>query len=194
MIVIIINSMSYVSPKEAKEHLGVSIDTLRRWAKEGKIEFITTNGKHRRYKIDTTKETGQKIIYARVSSKKQQLDLQRQIDFLKSKYPTHSVISDIASGINFNRKGFTSILDQLFNRNIKEVVVYSNDRLSRFANDLISHIFTHFGAKLIIENDSNDKTPQEELAEDLLSIVSVFSARYHGSRKYKINKQENKKN
>jgi excisionase family DNA binding protein len=176
----------YVSPKEAKIALGISDSTLRRWAKDNKIDFITTDGGHRRYNIkDKQEKKGEKIIYARVSSKKQEHDLQRQIKLLTDRYPDHTIVSDIASGINYKRKGLTAILDKLFARNISEVVVYSKDRLSRFGFDLFEYLFKSFGAKLIVESNTTEKSSEEELAEDLLSVVTVFTARYHDSRKYK---------
>lgn len=190
--------MDYVSAKEAMLIYKVSQDTLRRWANSDKIAFITTKGGHRRYAkpIDQKKKNSrQKIIYARVSSKKQESDLKRQIDFLKQKFPKHTVISDIASGVNFTRKGFNSILEQVFAGNVKQVVVSSHDRLSRFGVDLIENIFKHFDTKLVVENSSTEiKSPQEELAEDLLSIVTVFTAKYHGARKYIKKNKSGEKN
>lgn len=183
--------MNYVSPKEAKKYYRVTDDTLRRWAKNGQIKFITTNGGHRRYALPEEKEDKQKIIYARVSSKKQEQDLKRQVAFLKEKYPKHTVITDIASGINFKRQGFKTILEQVFKNDVKEVVVFSSDRIARFGFDLIETIFSYFNTKLIIENNSEKiKSPQEELADDLLSIVTIFTAKYHGSRKYKLDKDK----
>ncbi len=178
--------MIYVSNKKARQVYQVSEDTLRRWANDGKIKFISTKGGHRRYALPEQNEEKESIIYARVSSKKQESDLNRQIAFLQQKYPKYTVIKDIGSGINFKRKGFLSILDKLFKGNLKQVVVFSNDRLARFGSDLIQHLFDYFGATLIIENNTTEsKSQQEELAEDLLSIVTVFTAKYHGSRKYK---------
>ena len=184
----------YVTPKEAQKTFNVSRDTLRRWAIEGKIKYITTQGGHRRYLIqqeNKPKNKKQKIIYARVSSKKQEQDLKRQIQFLKSKYPKHRVIKDIGSGINFKRRGFKTLLELVFKDNVEEVVVYSKDRLAKFGQELIEDIFQYHNTKLIIASDikqnDQEKTKEQELAEDIISIVTVFSARYHGKRKYKKN-------
>ena len=178
--------MVYVSAKEAQKHYGVSIDTLRNWANKGQVETFRTQGGHRRFFIPEG-TSGRKIIYARVSSSKQSNNLDNQIKFLKERYPTHELVTDIGSGINFKRKGFTKILDDLFAHNVEEVVVTSKDRLYRFGNELIEYIFKKFGGRLRVINtiEYESKTPNEELAEDLLSIVTVFTARYHGSRKYK---------
>jgi putative resolvase len=183
----------YVDAKIAKKYYSVSTDTLRRWHKNGKLDTIQTEGKHRRYYVPDkcSQETRRTIAYARVSSLKQKSDLQNQIDFLKQKYPNYEIISDIGSGINFKRKGFRTILEQLYKGNVKEVVVASKDRFSRFGFDFFEFTFDQFDAKLVSINTTADKSPQEELAEDLLSITTVFSARYHGMRKYKQSNKEN---
>lgn len=178
----------YVSSKKAIEFYGVSKDTLRRWDASDKIKTIRTKGGHRRYIINKNTDKQDKRIsyaYARVSSVKQKNDLQNQIEFLKQKYPSHTIVSDTGSGINFKRTGFRSILEQLFANNVKEVVVASSDRFSRFGFELFEFIFDQFNAKLKTINSETFKSPQEELSEDLMSIITVFSARYYGKRKYK---------
>lgn len=178
----------YVRPKEACKHFNVCDQTLRTWASTGKISFITTEGGHRRYLLSTPDKPPEpeelKIIYSRVSSKKQQTDLCRQTEFLKQHHPTHKIISDIGSGLNFNRKGFKRILEGVFNGNIKQVVVAKRDRFTRFGYDLFEWIFHHHGATLICL-DSNQEDPQHELTEDLMSIITVFSAKYYGKRRYR---------
>ena len=108
----------FVSPKEASKYYNVSKETLRLKAISGEIEYISTPGGHHRYKIipiDVSKCTRKKIIYARVSSQKQKKDLEKQIKFIKSKYPDYKVIKDIGSGFNFERRGFITLLEQVFN-------------------------------------------------------------------------------
>ena len=181
----------YVTPAEARKYYKVSDDSLRRWAKKGKIMFKVTEGKHRRYFVPNSKNS-QKIIYARVSSSKQKPNLENQVNFLKKKYPEYTLVTDIGSGINFKRKGLWKILEQLFQGDIQEVVVTSADRLTRFGFDLFKKIFNKFGSKLTIINAHKYKSPQEELAEDLLSIVTIFTAKHHGQRRYTIEDKENK--
>ena len=166
----------YVSTSKAKIHYGVSTDTLRRWSKTDKIDFILTKGNHRRYFIPNSQEeqkqnkenknmSPNKFIYARVSSHKQKSDLQHQVQLLTNKFPNHTVIEDIGSGLNFRRKGLKTILDKLFRGNIKEVVVTSKDRLARFGFELIQDIFNRFDARLIIINeDNNHKQFEQELS------------------------------
>lgn len=181
----------YVSTHDAKQHYGVSSDTLRRWAANKQIKFIRTEGGHRRYFVPDVEQKVDKIldniIYARVSSAKQKSDLQHQIQFLSAKFPNHKVISEIGSGLNFGRKGLQSLLDGIFKRNIKEIVVAHKDRLARFGFELIQNIFNRFGAKIIVvEHDQKDyqKDYKEEFADDIMSIVTHFSAKYSGKRRY----------
>lgn len=180
--------MSYVSSRVAAKHFDVDISTLRRWADAGKIEHIVTAGGHRRYLIkppEPKTEAG-KIIYARVSSKKQDGDLQNQVKYLQQRYPNYEVITDIGSGINSSRIGFRTVLERLFKGNIREVVVSSGDRFSRFGFPLFVWIFEQFSAKLVsvAQETRTERTQSEELADDLMEIITVFTARYCGSRRY----------
>ena len=123
---------------------------------------------------------------SRVSSSKQKNDLQRQIDYLHEKFPNHDIISDIGSGLNFKRKGFVKILECLIEGGIKEVVVAHKDRICRFGYDLVEQLFKKFGSVLTIVESDGIKEPINEFAEDVLSIITVFTARYYGSRKYHL--------
>jgi len=191
----------YAKPKEACKYYKVCDQTLRTWANTGKIKFITTEGGHRRYKLGSneiqapSQESGKepedlKIIYSRVSSGKQRDDLGRQTEFLRERFPAHRVISDVGSGINFKRKGFKRILEGVFKGNIKEVVVAKRDRFTRFGFELFEWIFQQHGAQLICV-ETEDEEPENELTEDLMSIITVFSARYYGKRKYRKKIQTN---
>lgn len=187
------------NPKELSTLLGVTTQTLKEWENEGKIEAIKTPGGHRRYihkiikakNLESDQSTNRKYIYARVSSHKQKEDLQRQVAMLQEKYPDFEIVQDIASGINFRRRGLITILDQVFAGNVSTVVVAHRDRLTRFGYDLFQYVFEKFNVSLEVVSDDDIKEPTTELAKDLLSIVTVFTARYHGSRKYKV-LQENK--
>ena len=181
----------YVTPKEASKHFSVSDQALRSWAKDGKIKFTVTEGGHRRYYIrteNTVRQPGERVVYARVSSKKQEGDLCRQVEFLQAKYPGCRVVSDIGSGINFKRKGFRAILEGLFRGAVQEVVVAKRDRFTRFGFDLFEWIFEQHGAQLL-SDQADIETNENELADDLMAIVTVFSARYYGRRKYNVLKE-----
>lgn len=183
--------MQYVTPKVAAVHFNVTTTTLQSWANEGKIECKTLASGHRRYKIEDeieskpTKPAGNRtIIYCRVSSFKQRADLVRQIGYMREKYPTYDVITDVGSGLNYKRKGFKRILEQLLLGNIQEVVVAYKDRWCRFGYEHFEWLFTKHSAKLIAVDSDQIKSKQQELTEDLMAIVGIFNARYNGSRKY----------
>lgn len=183
--------MEYVTSKAAQGHFKVSGETLRAWANKDIIKCIKTDGGHRRYGLIKVKEDARRVIYARVSSRKQSTELQNQYEYLKKRYPNYEVIKDIGSGINFKRPGFRGILESLFQGNIEEVVVTSGDRFSRFGRDLFEWIFEKHGAKLTILNSRTFKSNNEELSADLMEIITVFTARYYGKRKYNSLKDEN---
>ena len=184
--------MEYVSAGKAAEYYHVSTTTLGKWADEEKIEYTKTSGGHRRYKIPgEASPEAKSYIYARVSSRKQKGDLQRQSNFIEEKYPNYEVIQDIGSGLNFKRQGFRRILEQLFEKNIREVVISSADRFSRFGTrEFFCWLFERFGGKLTILKNEKFSSPNETLAEDLLEIITVFSARYHGGRSYKTSNKK----
>ena len=198
----------YLRPEEATKLLKVSNQTLVNWDNEGKINCIRTKGKHRRYLYSdlipfipnesvTRKDIRRKICYCRVSTASQKEDLERQVEYFRGKYPDHEVIKDIGSGINFKRKGFNSILDSAVKGNISEVVVTHKDRLCRFGFDLIERIITDHSNGKILVLDKRETSPQEELINDLISIITVFSSRIYGLRshglKQKISALKNNK-
>jgi len=189
---------NYVTTKKARELLGVTSDTLRNWDRKGKIVTIRSPTNTRLYSkkdiyrilgIDTVVMEKRKIAYCRVSSKKQMDDLERQCDFFRSEYPDYELVTDIASGINWNRKGFTSILESAMSGKLEEVVVAHRDRLCRFAFELVEFIFKSNRVKLIVLDKTEHKHSETELADDILSIVHVYACRNMGRRRYK--KQEN---
>ena len=179
----------YVTPKEASKYYSVSENALRWWANSGQIKYITTKGGHRRYFLGDAPEESKeeeskiKVIYARVSSAKQKSDLERQEEYLRTKYPEHTLITDTGSGINFERRGFKRILEGVFKGNITEVVVAHRDRFTRFGYNLFEWIFKQHGAELVCD-EKEAPNEQEELTDDLMSIITVFSARHYGRRKY----------
>ena len=179
--------------KEAQKIYNVTGETLRLWAEEGRIQTIKTEGGHRRYKIieeeERKKHNRKSYIYARVSSRKQEDDLKRQIKMLQQKYPKHHVLSDIGSGINFKRRRFQNLIIQVMYGNVSEIVVAHKDRLSRFSFELVKLICDQNDTRIKILSDEKYKSPQEELTDDIMSVITVFSSRYYGQRKYNILKK-----
>jgi len=187
--------MVFVKSKDATSYYNISDSTLRKWAREKLIRAETTKGGHWRYWIEDksqqsntpqNEQSSNYIIYTRVSSKKQSRNLDKQSIFLKSKFPNYTLITDIGSGINYNRKGFRTILEQLFQGNIKKVVVAHQDRFIRFGFDFFQWMFTQFGSVLETMEESDDKK-SNDLTADLMEILTVFTARYYGKRKYNSN-------
>jgi len=182
----------YVNAKAARELFNVSNSTLRKWDKEGKIDAIRTPTNRRLYSTkyfddykinvdDSNKK--QKICYCRVSSIHQKDDLKRQIEYMHAKYPDHTIIQDIGSGINLKRSGFKTILELAMQKKLSEVVVAYRDRLCRFAFELIQWVFETNGVQLLVLNEAVHSSEQE-LSEDLLSIIHVFSCKKMGQRRY----------
>ena len=174
------------------ETFAISRSTLYRWCRSGRVECVhPVNGSHRRYRIgkrdDTQTESTQTIdvIYARVSTMKQRPYLETQVQFMCDTYPNHLVITDIASGLNFKRKGLQKVMRLMLERKLRIICVSHRDRLCRFAFDLIHWLFCHFGVTLVIHEagiGGQNNNPEAELAEDILSILTVFGARLYGAR------------
>jgi len=187
-------SRSYVSGSKASQRLGISQHTLRTYAEQKKIETIRTPGGQRRYNVDKYVSEqipepathGKSIIYARVSTRKQRRDLDHQVDFLKSKFPNFDVITDIGSGVNFNRRGFKRILELAMSGNVETLAVAHKDRLCRIAFDLVEWFLRRHGCKTIVVQDSQiHEGPDAEFVDDVISIIHSFSARTYGHRTYR---------
>ena len=189
----------YVTPKEACKILGVHIISLRNWDKAGKIECIRTPGGKRLYNLEkylkdhnqteqepkeSTKER-RNICYCRVSTRNQKDDLERQIEYMKTKYPTYEIIQEIGSGLNMNRRKLQYLIHQAIEGNIQEIIVAHRDRLTRFGFEMIENIVKEYSNGKITVINNKTLSPQEEITQDLLSIMTVFSARVNGLRKYK---------
>ena len=183
---------------EASEVLGVSISTLRRWDKTGRLEPEKTTSGHRRYDISKLKpemfraaqqENRKTIAYARVSSHDQKDDLERQKQVLELYCArqgwTFEIISDLGSGMNYHKKGLKRLLNDILSERIGRLVIAHKDRLLRFGAELIFAICEAKQVEVVILNQGEDATFEEDLAKDVLEIITVFSARLYGSRSRK---------
>ena len=190
--------MKYYSSKSVTKILGVTAQTLRNWDKEGKLKpsYIKSNG-YRYYSEDSilsytqerkTKKDLNVIGYARVSNKKQSDDLDRQVNNLKlyldNKYQTYEIITDIGSGINYTKKGLQLLIEKINKKEVDIIVVLYKDRLLRFGFELIEY-FARINNVKIEVLDKVNKTQDEELVEDLIQIITVFSCKIQGKRKNK---------
>jgi len=182
-----------LSITEASELLGVTPKTLREWEKEGKISSVRTEGGHRRYEvkdlIGSKKEKSLTVAYARVSSHDQREELKRQELVLESYCAKQGydfeLISDLGSGMNYKKKGLVKVIKLLCSGQIDRLVIAHKDRLLRFGSELIFTLCEIFGCEVVIINKSSESTFEEDLAQDVLEIITVFSARLYGSRSHK---------
>lgn len=190
----------YVAIGEASEMLGVSITTLRRWEAEGKLIPERTAAGHRRYDLAKLKpelfhsaqDERRTVAYARVSSHDQKNDLERQKQVLAlycaKQGWTFEVLSDLGSGMNYHKKGLKRLLGDIVEGRIGRLVITHKDRLLRFGAELVFAICEAKNVEVVILNQGEDTTFEEDLAKDVLDIITVFSARLYGSRSRKNQK------
>ena len=189
--------MEFVKRAEALKILGVCYQTLYKMAERKEIDTIKVGSntlyninKYLREKNVLHKER-LKICYCRVSSNKQKEDLERQIKYMKDKFPTHIIIRDIGSGLNYKRKGLQELMEKAINGEIEELVIAYKDRLTRFGYEMIEWLITKYSnGKIIIINKDEEETPVEELTKDIVSIMNVYVAKVNGLRKYKSHIKE----
>ena len=185
--------MKYYSIGQFAKAIG---KTLRNWDKHGKLKPVRVEDTGYRYYsqeqlnhflgLKSEKQINKKIIgYCRVSSHKQKDDLERQIENVKTymyaKGYQFEIITDIGSGINYNKKGLNQIIDMVTNSEVEKIVVLYKDRLIRLGYELIKNLCNKFGTTIEII-DNTEKTEQQELVEDLVQIVTVFSCRLQAKR------------
>lgn len=193
--------MRYYTIGQFSKLVGKSIQTLRLWDNEGKLKpHHITEGGHRYYseqqinqvlQVPLVKRNRKVIGYCRVSSNKQKDDLTRQIENVKTymiaKGYQFEVITDIGSGINYNKKGLNQLIDMITNSEVEKIVILYKDRLVRFGYELIENLCNKYGTTIEII-DNTEKTEEQELVEDLIQIVTVFSCRLQGKRANKAKK------
>ncbi len=182
---------------QAAEVLGVSITTLRRWEAQGKLVPERTPGRQRRYNLlkikperfRASKDDRKTVGYARVSSQDQRDDLERQKQVLELYCArqgwTFELISDLGSGMNYYKKGLKRLLDEILAERVGRLVITHKDRLLRFGAELVFSICEARGVEVVILNQGEDSSFEEDLAKDVLEIITVFSARLYGSRSRK---------
>lgn len=111
-------------------------------------------------------------------------DLARQVDYMRQKYPKFEVIQDVGSGLNYERRGFKRLLGRIMRHEIGTLAIAERDRLCRFGFELCTFICETFGTTLIVDRAPVDKKPSQDMVEDVMSILHVFSAKMCGKRKY----------
>ena len=190
----------YYSINEFSKILGVSAQTLRNWDKKGKLHPHHTSSNGYRYysheqlnQVMNIKPNLDRIVigYCRVSSNKQKDDLERQIENMKlyliAQGKPFKIISDIGSGINYKKKGLQELIKLISQNKVEKVVVLYKDRLLRFGFELVEYIASLHNCDIEII-DNTEKTEQQELIEDLVQIITVFSCKLQGKRANKAKK------
>ncbi len=185
-------------PNEFGKMIGRTVNTLQRWDREGILKARRTPTNRRYYteedyynimgiqQENAENQVNDVIIYARVSNQNQKDDLKNQVEFLKTYanakgYIVSNIITDIGSGLNYNRKGFNSIL---YSEKKQTILISYEDRFVRFGYSWFDNFLKSKGSEIIVVNNQT-LSPQQELVEDLISIIHIFSCRIYGLRKYK---------
>lgn len=189
--------MNNYKPNEFAEMIGVSVKTLQRWDNEGKLKAYRTPTDRRYYThkqyVDYIGESytkkGKAIIYTRVSTSNQKDDLKNQVDFLRQYANAKGIIvdevfEDIGSGLNYNRKKWNKLLEDCMLGLVKIIIVAHKDRFIRFGYEWFERFLKSNGVEIIVVNNETT-SPEQELVNDLISIIHVFSCRIYGLRKYK---------
>lgn len=180
----------------AAKALGVSTSTLRRWEAAGRVVPVRTEGGQRRYDLAALRPglaRGASIVrrtvaYARVSSHDQRADLERQKEVLElycaSQGWPFEIVADLGSGMNYRKKGLKRLLDEILAGDVGRLVLTHEDRLLRFGAELVFALCEAKNVEVVIINQGIDTSFEEDLASDVLEIVTVFSARLYGSRSH----------
>ena len=195
--------MNYVSAKIAKEYLKISPNTLKVWKDNGIIKTKILSKKKILYDIDSVlnvennEDRRKNVIYARVSSTSQKASLDNQIELIKSYMLSKGIqpdeiYSEIASGLNDNRKELNRLLFNIQNKEIKNVYISFKDRLTRFGFNYFKEIFKNNNTEIVIldSNEETNKDFQQELAEDLISVIHHYSTKLYSNRRKKIREIE----
>ena len=187
----------YLSIHKVSTILGVTPQTLRLWDSNGYLvpEQRRDNG-YRYYsktqidefleQFNTIKNKKRiNVGYCRVSTNRQKDDLSRQVHnvelYLKTLQHPYKIIKDVGSGINYSKKGLNELLELICKNKVDTVYVLYKDRLVRFGFELIVKMAEMHNTQIVVL-DNEDKTKEQELVEDLMQIITVFSCRLHGKR------------
>ena len=180
-----------LSTGQLSKLLGVSISTIYRWLESSKIdEPKRTIGNHRRFnRSEFVAKNTKTVLYSRVSSYGQKPDLLKQSKALKiyannNNYQNITEISDIGSGLNYNKKGFKLLLKMIVNQEINTIIIQHKDRLSRFGLGIISSFSNEFGTNIKVILDDKEKSKDILLMNDLMALLTSFTGSIHGRRSH----------
>ena len=177
--------------KEIMLKYGICRETLWRWVKSGKIKYVKTPSGRYDYidKIEPINSSNKKtVIYSRCSTSGQKDNLERQIERLKLFASANGLLVDhvyqeIASALNYNRREYRKLYKDIISNNISTIIIEYKDRLLRIGFDDFQELCNLFNVKLIIVDNSDDKTKQKEIVDDMIAIIHHFSSKIYSSRK-----------
>jgi len=179
-----------LTPEEARKYYGVSRRTLYNWEQRGQVECDRKGPRGvRRFLVPdlSSKPLRRRVCYCRVSSAGQKEDLERQVAFLRERFPEFEVVKDIGSGLSCKRRGLQALLESIVRGEVEELVVTHRDRLARFGVEFWEQLLSLRDGKLVVL-DQRETSPKQELVNDLLSIVTSFSGRLYGLRAHQFRK------
>ena len=193
---------TWISIGEVAKLFGVSTQTIRNWSEQGVFSCKRTYGNHRRYSKQEVErklgiETQQDqvtVCYSRVSANDQKQDLERQQLELRNyceeqQYSNIVEIKEVGSGLNYKKRGFLKLLRWMLSGNVKRVVVSYHDRLIRFGREIIEEICKARGISLVVVNDKQQLCFEEQLSQDIISILTVFCSKIYGRRSHERRKK-----
>ena len=170
-----------VSISEAAKFYGVSVPTMRLWDKQGKLKpHSRTMGNHRRYNLNPNHKV--RVGYARVSSSDQRKDLSSQAEFLEKHCDL--VLKDLGSGLNCKKPRLKKLVAMLLAQQVSELHLTHKDRLLRFGHELVFQLCRWSGCKVIIHREDEVVSFEQELVKDVITLMTVFSARLYGRRSH----------
>ena len=175
---------------------GVTTQTIRNWCADKMFKVFRTKGGHRRFLLDDInevagieKEEKETIIYSRVSSHDQKEDLQRQTEELEQYCEQQNIeatkIEDIGSGINYKKRGLKKLIKKIVEGKVQKIIINFRDRLLRFGSELLFQLCDLLGVEIVILHDRDDKSFEQQLVEDVLTIMIVYSSKIYGKRSHK---------
>ncbi len=179
----------YITGKQASKKFGYNARTISRWALAGKVKFIASPGGHKRFLIADLENISQGedlreiVLYARVSTSTQKDDLETQRVYLSKFYPQAKVLTDLGSGLNFKRKTFVKLMDQVGRGEIKKIVIGHKDRLCRFGFDFVEWYCNQNKCQIEVL-DNSKLSPHQELMADFMAIMHCFSSKLYFLRRY----------
>ena len=188
--------MRYVGSRELKKILGVTNQTVYNWRKAGKVSFKQVNKRNFVYDIDSVlnqnlMSTKQVVAYCRVSNSKQKDDLIRQEESIREYARVNGVkidafYSEIASGMNEDRKFFNKIIEDVCQNKVSKIYITYKDRLTRFGFKYFERLFGKYSCEIVVLNSTSETTFEQELTQDLISIIHHFSMKMYSNRSQKF--------